>query len=126
MSNENPTFEELKEVVDKINNLYENQQYNDQGIIPPFTLCTVECIHGDLFIRLLGQLVWSSSDDYRPNIDEDHQEYELGVDKKVSLGDYVLSELMGVNVGLNRMLDELTLGSNNQEEGVWKTITTYH
>ena len=107
MSNETPTFEEVKHVVDTINNLYEEEYLQDERIVIPFTICVAEAVHDSFYIRVLGTLIWSNDEDHRPYIDEEHPEYEEGVDKKVSLEDHIVSELMSVNIGLNRMLDKM-------------------
>ena len=127
MSNTAPTLEEIKYVVDKINNAYDNVQLKNERLIPDFfVVCSIEIVYDVVYIKVLGQIIWGTDNDYRPNIDEDHQEYEEGVDKPISLEDHILSELMGITLGVDGLLDELTLGSNNQEDSVWKTITTYH
>jgi hypothetical protein len=109
MSNKYPTMEECLEAVNYLNSKYDEVQQKNTKYIPDyFIMGQIEVSYNMIAIKLLGQIIWDSVSDNRPLINENHLEFEEGVDKPIALCDHLISELMGIAMGIDSLLDDLT------------------
>lgn len=108
MSNSKPTVQECIDAVNYLNLKYDEIQDKTPRLIPDYFIVGKVISNYDLIeIKLMGNIVWDSFGDNRPNILESHPEFEEGNPKPITLLEHLISEMMGIALGIDRMLDEV-------------------
>lgn len=101
INNIDPTREDVLSVVDDINGMYQDIQYNNADLPEYLMPCIYEEANDCYHIKLLGTIVWDSENDDRPYKHMD----SLISEEKQDLKEYVRNEIRMITVGLLELLN---------------------
>lgn len=108
MSNSCPTMDECLEAVNYLNVKYDGIQSATPRLIPAYFIIAKVIANYDLIeISVLGNIVWDSFSDSRTMITESYPEYEEGNPKPILLLEHLISEMLGIALGIDRVLSDI-------------------